>query len=249
MTNEEKTAALEAFLRGELNESEVAQFQRLLREDPALRAELALHKELEAALGASPWHELHSTAASVLRENRPASEKYRPVVYWLLAAMLALALLAAWLVLRPSGHDSKEQLFAAYFQPPAVLVQPGQRRAETPGKPDGNHPIDSLYRAKNYGAALRILEAQVQQPGFEPSSAHFYQLGLLYLANREADPALRSLNRIEVGYVYEKQWYHALAMLLSVGADVRTKFELLAIADSDSPFKQDATALLKRLER
>ena len=247
MTNEEKSAALEAFLRGELSTAEAGPFRRILQGDPALRAELALHQEIEEALGASPLNEWRSTVTSILEENRPTAPKRRPLVYWLLAALLALGL-AAWLLLRSVGHESKEQLFAAYFQPPTALDQPGQQRTGGFARPDGNQLADSLYRAKNYRAALQVLEAQARNPAFEPSSAFYYQLGLLYLANREAGPALLNLNRIEVGYVYEKQWYHALAMLLSVGADVRTKAELQAIAYSDSPFRQDAAALLKRLE-
>ncbi len=246
MTNEEKTAALEAFLRGELSTAEADRFQRVLQDDPTLRAELALHQEVEEAVGTSPLNDLRSTVTSILQENRPAPPKRQPLVYWLVAALFVLGL-AAWL-LRSDGHESKEQLFAAYFQPPATLDQPGQQRTDTYSRPDGNRLADSLYRAKNYTAGLQVLEAQTRNPAFEPSSAFYYQLGLLYLANREAGPALRNLSRIEIGYVYEKQWYHALAMLLSIGADARTRTELQAIAYSDSPFRQDAAALLKRLE-
>ena len=249
MMNEEKLVVLEAFLRGELNAEERDAFLRQLQKDPALRAELALHQEVEEALGASPLNELRSTVTSILQEHRPAPQKHADFVYWLLAALVILGFLTAWLILRSTAHESKEQLFAAYFQLPATLGQLGQQRTDSHSRPDDNWLTDSLYRAKNYVATLQALEAQTQNPAFELSSAYYYQLGLLYLVNRKADLALRNLNRVEVGYTYEKQWYHALAMLLSVGVNAQTKAELQNIAYSNSPFRSDAAALLKRLEQ
>ncbi len=246
MTNEEKTAALEAFLRGEMSDTEAVQFQQLLQNDPQLQAELALHRELEEALGPSPLNALRDEAAAVLHNRRPpTSRRRRRLLYGLLAILVVLGLLVAWFALRPEERPTNSQLFARYFQPPTELSHPGQLRD---GAATRNLRVDSLYVVKNYAAALIELEEQGHALGFQPSSSYYYQLGVLYLANKQAGPALRNLDRIEIGYTNEKQWYRALAFLLSGIADDKAQAELQEIARSDSPFKQDAAELLKKMK-
>ncbi|MEO6039294.1 MAG: hypothetical protein ABIQ93_12855 [Saprospiraceae bacterium] len=247
MINEENRAALEAYLRQELSAAETDLFLHFVQNDPALRAELALHKEIEEATGASPLNEMRRTAALVLQGNRPKPAKRPALLYWGLALLFVLGALAFWMIWKSTGQGSQEQIFADFFHPPAILEPSALRGEEPQSGPAGNIPADSLYRVANYAAALKILEADERQPGVQRSSAFYYRLAIVYLANRQAEPAIRSLDRIAVGYQYEKQWYRALALLLS-GKVSQTKKALRVIIDSGGPFKQDAGTLLQRLD-
>lgn len=248
MTNEEKMVALEAFLRGELSDEADENFRQLLRTDPGLQAELNLRKEMEEALGPSPLNDFRASVRQVVLDNRPAPRSFRGPLLWLLAAGLTLILIVAWMLLRPSRPNTDARLFADYFQAPANLGWTTQQRSGgEPGTPQGIL-LDSLYQAKNYAASLNMLEKQAQNPGFQPSSTYYFQLGILQLANREPGRALENLDRVEVGYRYEKQWYRALALLLSGSARPETEAALRGIVQSDSPYKKDAADLLRRMD-
>lgn len=247
MTNEEKSAAIEAYLSGTLAPEQIRAFEDRLASDPALRKELALHRELPAALGDRAFNRFRDNLTSVVAENRASERRFPRGMYWTAAALFLLSCLVAVFWLYRARTTLAEQLFAAHFTPPATLLVPGAMRN---GSASAEFPlIEQLYQQKNYPAALAGMERMAAQPGFTESSTFHYQMTVLALAAGDGQLALRHVDRIEFGYFYEKQWYRALALLLARSEPAATRAALLEIARSDSPFRTDAAQLLQEMPK
>ncbi len=248
MTEEERYKLIDAYLKGDLTEAQRTSIERLRTEDASFQKELDEHLELREALGPSQVNAFRQMVGEVIKQNQARKKKKGFSLQYLIAIAAAVALLLiAWQVLKPEP-DTPEELFSRSFNPPALvaILRNAETISETEPTAQIQKEIDSLYRRKNYQEALSRLNAYGNQFPETRSSDFYYWSGLLFLLTDQADRALEAFSQVETGYPYDKPWHIALTYL-KTGDRRRAQAAFSAIAQSESPYREEAATILKAL--
>ncbi|MEM0997901.1 MAG: tetratricopeptide repeat protein [Bacteroidota bacterium] len=214
---------IERYLRGELPENEQRAFAERLATEPALAAEVDLHRQLDAAIGDSETMEFFAAAqASEARyfsetasESAPETSDSvrRPrwrTVYTIAAAVLILAVVGVF-TLQNLGESSPEALYQEYF----TVYSGAEWRSGSPVLETELKAAFSVYQAQDYAAAQTAFAAlEAKSP--DNATVRFYH-AMSAMANRDiatALPRLRGLSTTS-GHTFrsQAQWYLALAYL------------------------------------
>lgn len=131
---------IEAYLAGDLPPEEREEFERQMAADPALAAEVALHRRLEKALSDKPKQDFRRKVADLAEEFPPPSGQ-GPVkgslFRWWLPVLAVLVTVAVWWQLTRPDRESPEQVMDAPDVEEAVAdtLQPGQLLSDTVASP------------------------------------------------------------------------------------------------------------------
>lgn len=218
MDQAEKYDRIERFLAGSLTGIELVAFETAMREDPALREEVALHREAMEALGEGSVHAFRV----LLREvdagwEKPEQQKKGRILplnlRWIAGVAAALLLLiSAYFLFRP--QPTSAELFAVFFEPyPMVLSERGATGDET-DEALLNEAM-AAYSAERYGeAAAAFGQLAVRFPGLP---AYRYYAGVSALSAGDPEAAVAVLEPLadEPGHFFREQsrWYLGMAHL------------------------------------
>lgn len=251
---------LQAYLEGELSESEVAAFEQLIAEDPDLAERVRLHRRLESAFGDPTELALEEELRAIMEEEGDKGEEndelgrieplrnkrgksYR--TYLLVAASIALIAVVGFLLTDSGPGIPPGELFAAHYS-----TYDASKELRT----DGEIPKDLLdpafdhYIAKDYPAAQKDFSDIL---GLFPGHprATFY-LGLCQVENQELEEARKSFQAVidhkQNLYMTQSAWYLGLVCLkLDDQGCVREHLEPLA--ERDNLYKEGAEEILDEL--
>lgn len=213
--NEKDTTLIERYLAGELAGEALTDFQRRLKEEEVLAAELALYQEVNIRLAAMQKEELKAEWKTFLTENAPPearTRRLRPL--YMLSAIAAAGLLLLgiyWALLR----DTPAPLLAdSYWQQTADFTYQGAERSTTlpPAESQALQDAYAKFSEKDYANAHSIL-ATIPTPTSESAllsgACHYY---LEDYAKAQA-AFQQILDTPDFSSKDEARWYLALTML------------------------------------
>lgn len=269
MNEEQLYERIESYLSGQMPSEDAAAFRREMESDPALAAEVALHRGIaEAVAEEEEAEDLDNKIGAVLKKGRgeavgPSARRRflsRPLLRAAAsAALLILAALAAYFYLS-RADNSLEALFAEYVgYPESIYEESTMRSAEgqAPERAAQASRLDSLwkaadvlYRQGRYQEALGVLE-EIGRPesgslSGDASKLHYYR-GILQARAGQYAGAASSFEQVAAEYDEDAAWKRALALLRLEGRREEAVGLLREISGSDTPQKDNARELLERL--
>lgn len=213
---------IEDYLDGLMSDDDRKVFETEVGTNPELAQALATVREARERLQ-QQWG--HAAADAALREtlndfgtrffkSGGSAQKtgggakffQMPRAWWAAAAAIAL-LVTAWFFLRPA---TPEQLYAQYRTFPEASFT---LRASDPGQQTLENAATS-FNAKNYSAALELLQSQLATDPANLEAQFFSSLCLLELKRYdEAIATLEPISNTANSWADEAQWYLALSYL------------------------------------
>ncbi len=251
MDTEQSYELIERYLSGQMEELERKAFEQRLANEAALREELDIHRELEAAVNEKEVRAFSDLLIEVDQANQAggteSSQRIRPLfaprTWWSMAAV-ALVLVGAYFILRPSNQIYEEELFAAHYETPSLRLTVRGDSLET-----AIDLVEKSYRSQDFKSALihlqNLAEIDPENPAFD-----YYQ-GIVLLELDQAEEALLVFTDIVAqgssnNYFQEAQWHQGLTYLkLEQWTEARSVFESMA-ANPDHYFSDQAATVLSR---
>lgn len=245
--SEQEIQWMDRYLKGTLDGSERAEFERRCQEDPDFAEAVRLHTLAEFAIrkGAEAqkrtqyqeafdaWYDQQTTPVRKI--------SYQPL--WLAAAAAVLLLIAIGIFFNPFAPDSPDRLYRDFVEVPAFSTVRGQDTAPWP-------EARAAYREKDYEQVIRLLEPiylRADHPDFDKAA---YFTGIAYLQIDAYGPAAKALQSVSPtsGFGEAAQWYLALC-LLAQGEIASCTAQLQTILANSSHFQHAAaTRLLDQLQ-
>jgi TolA-binding protein len=186
--------------------------------------------------------------------------KTRRFSVWQWAAAASIALLVGvglWFISSKKTDNSAifvAEAFKAETVVPDVLIS--KLKSQT-GMATGQADADllrcfELYKAKDYAAAKTALQAHVTQFGDKTDirAAEFYFALTCIATQTDGTKAISTLQNLqkETAWMSEANWFLALAYLQN-GQNTEGSVLLKKIAENGDNFKEEAVALLQKLEK
>jgi tetratricopeptide (TPR) repeat protein len=219
---------IEQYLAGTMTADGRRDFERRLDTDPALRAEVLLHREVTETLRGEKVHELRRVIKDVDQSfTIPKSTNLRagpnnsrsrilsfPRVLSIAAAVLVLVV--AVFVLMPDRSVGTDTLFAQHYEPYEMILN--QRSV------DETETLEQLirtavmaYETKDFEQAAILFENLSQE---QPDAETFQlYLGVSLLSSGAAEAAIITLEKLNEKasplFVEQSRWYLAMAYLKS----------------------------------
>lgn len=250
--NELYKEMIERYLEGDLTAEERIAFEQQLQQDPALAAELALHKKIHAEMQQHTLHEkkqqeLNTTITSLNKEFFKQPAPVRRIKRWWYAAAgvaAAVVLLLVWNLFSGTESFDNKKLFAYYAKNPEEL--PGGERG---GAADSLRlKAAALYNSQDYRNALPLLRTLTAANPEDKQLQMALAISLMH-ADLYAE-AIRIFERIQTGssvYMGEATWYKALTLLKQ--NNLSECYEVLEqIPETNSHYKQ-AAELMKKITK
>ena len=212
--SEDYTTLFDQYLRGELNQAEVVEFENRLVADEGFLQQFNLHKETLDGIDLHFDQILKSKLKVVENELSQQPATSRPRIWWGIAAAITVLLVSTFLLYdRQAGIDDPYQ---AFYKPYPNIVSPSSRSLA------GESDIWSYaYDAGDYAAAMSAIEQQLQ---LSPDSLDllFYH-GQSALAINQLPEASRQfqvvVNRDSSRYTGPAIWYLSLIELKKGNSD------------------------------
>ena len=180
---------IEAYLRGTLNEQELAAFQKRREDDPAFDREVIDYSQIINQIRSTHeqdfMNKLRHWDSEI--ENRQEAKVIPFRRIFLIAASALLLAIAGLYVFRNSQSDH-EQLFQEYFQPYENVI------SERSGKNDSEQKGMDLYDQKKYEEAIVQLKLAATEDSNNASLACY--LGIAYLAAGHVQEAKTTFDAI-----------------------------------------------------
>ena len=242
---------IDDYLNGVLSKEDQAAFEKTLEEQPELRAELELYREIESTLAADFQHEQENAAvkATLTSESKAffAEEKKEAKVitlqrsHWIrsiaVAAAVVLVIVFAWPYLKPSASLQYADLA---HHPKASFTEMGGTEEWLP-------QAEKAFNAGNYAGAIQPLQTYLLAHD-ENTQAWFY-LGICLLETNEYDKAgtlFQQISTSDTAYKTEAVWYLALTALKK--GDTKTCKDYLMQIPEGSGHYAEAQKALKKLD-
>ncbi len=209
--------------------------------------------EVDETTQAEPEREVERGAKAKLRLNTQTREFKNWMQQWgvswkpsLAAALVVIALVASFFVLRQAGYR-KNLIEISTFNPPVYM------KSEMRNSTEKNHAAFEeamvFYNKKEYRKALEILETIQNKPG-NPRTIFFK--GICYLLCDQPSGAVTEFEKIidamNPSYYDEAIYYHAIGLLRLNEVD-RALEELQNLAaDTYSPYAPNAWSLIDKIK-
>ena len=230
MNTKERYDLIEKYLDQKMSTGERQQFEEQLKNDPALKEELELHRQVSATLKGEKVHELRSILTDVDKNwgTEKTSQKgvartinFRRVIA--IAATVLLLVMAYQMFFIGGQSISNEQLFADNFQPYQMLLSQRNLSAE-----EKNATLENAISAYSKGDFQTASDAFQLLSENEPDdiSYQFYS-AVAQLGAEKNETAITIFSNIistqSNPFKEQSQWYLALAYLQIEKTDDATK--------------------------
>lgn len=186
----------ERYLSDSLNAEERDAFEKEMAENPVLREEVALHKDVPAGIDLHFDHELKKQLQAVEHDIKMENQttKDTPGYKWILCIASSLILIITGIYFVVNQSLSSEEKFVSYYHPYPNIVSPAERSGEVSS---ANITALDLYEQGNYAAAIEAFEKNQQETINNSSLRFYYALSLLSLGNsNDAIPHLMELSQL-----------------------------------------------------
>jgi tetratricopeptide (TPR) repeat protein len=248
MEQDEKNIDLiEAFTKGLLSESDLADFERRRATDADFASEVAdyllIMKEIRTAEQRAFHHKLKGWENEI--DGEKSKGKVIPMrrILSIAATLLIVALAGGYAIFKNLPVQGNDELFTKYFQPYDDVIT--ERSTE-------ESPLQlgmNLYNQEKYAMAIPYFETFLKEKPTE-AAAQMY-LGISYLADNKMGSAkdlFENLIRNDRGLYKEiAEWNMALIYLKSNETELLKKSLQQIIAQKDHPYADEAVSLSEEL--
>ena len=237
---------LKNYLQGKLAPDESAAFEERMKQDKAFRKEVNIHKAILAGMDQHFDKRLKDVLIREERTARGASGRNSGIKWLTIAASIALAISAAFLLFLNRGVNHQE-IFDQYYRPYQNVISETER-----GEQD---TLNSYYReafrkyeAQSYQEAVEAFN-QLRTQDIQDSAITFY-LGLSLLATGNTDEAVRLLQKVATDkhpLSEPAYWYLGLAHI-KAGNIIEAKEVFELIKTNRSSYTSRAEKILEELD-
>ena len=229
MISEKDIEIIEAYLKGELPETRMADVEDKITSDPAFASRVEMLRDMSEALKGDA-NRFNQTLASVMKSEE---KKTVPLRKWLMVAAVFVGLMVAFFLLNTSGPDN---LYTAYFEvPPENVI--------TRNDQSGNLLDQALsaYKRSDYGEALSLFDRA------QPKSAevNFYT-AICHMTEGNHNASLQLLEGLRgtAGSLNSAvEWYLGLSHF-QLGNEEEAKSVLIQLAETDGYYARRAKEFL-----
>lgn len=214
---------IEDWLDGTLGADEKTAFEAEMRGNPALEAEVRLHRAIRQAMREREVGVFRQTVDALLDAADSTSAARRekrmqlPRVILALAASLLLILAAIWFFQQTVG-PGPDQLYSEAFRPPVQFGFKGMQYAVRDTSALQSWPewsrLNEAWMANNLDEALRIaLEIAQTDTAVSRSQSAWYAAGVIALSKKNTNAALEYLEKAGSVDPFGEDiiWYKALS--------------------------------------
>lgn len=246
----EYTVFIERYLRGEMIPDELNWFEKEIEGNQQLRSEIELHKKIDLVLTDNELIELknqldliHQEIEEVTENGQGAIRKiYRRVYYSAAALVVGVLVFTMYLTNR---NFTTQKLIDRFYEPEVASVT----LRGTDSNKDLLAKAMHLYNNKEYGQAIEIFEAILQEDGSK-IGLNLYS-GISHMEIEKYDLANERFQRIIENkpnpFVESATWYLGMCYLQTEKKDkALEQFEVLA--DTDGFYRKDAKRILRRMK-
>ena len=263
MHSQETYELIERYLAGECAKAEAAELEAQAAADPALKALIELHREMESTFTDQKTMDFSAALAQVDAdyhaeevEEKPTTEKNttapkaksKPFNWqvWGIAASIAILVgFGSIYFLNRGGNASPEALFGEYFSP---TLAPSAFRSDEDVLEKRYQAAFDAYNEKAYAEAATAFEG-IYTSSTNQKTAEFYA-AVSFLAADQGDraiPIFEGFVSTTNSYTTQSQWYLALAWLQKAAPD-KAKPYLVTVAAKPGKYQADAKAILEKLD-
>ena len=242
---------IDDYLAGKLPEAERASFEKELADNPELREELNLYKEVEGSLAANFAHEKENNAVAenlksmsgefFTEEKKEAKMVTMQRSQWILriavAAAVILVVVFAWPYLVSSSPPQYADLAN---HPQASFTEMG-------GVEDLLPKAEKAFNEGDYAGAIESFQTYLLED--DQNTQVWFYLGICLLETDQNDSAemlFKQISTMNSAYKTEAVWYLALTAL-KVG-DIETCTDQLNQIPEGSSHYEEAQKTLKKLK-
>jgi tetratricopeptide (TPR) repeat protein len=236
------------YLEGELDAITSIRFEEDLKNDPNLRRELELYREVDKALADNEVMDLRMQLQKMHLQlspemNKPSKPNLKKVSAIAIAA--SLALLLGLSAINFFWYGSSQKLLEKYYQPYEMTA------TTRSGNSIPDHTLRDaleLYQNQQYKEAVELFE-KVLATDANQMGTQFYA-GISYFEIAEYQKAGKSFSRVidhnDNLYIEQAKWYLGFCYLKTEDKK-RAIIQFAEIANSDSYYSEKAKTILKKL--
>lgn len=244
-----QTEEIDRYLSGDLKEEEELMFESDVLGNAVLRAELELHKEIEAAMIEQDVirlrTQLNSIGKEVVKEKgRSIRMPWRKIAVVSVAASLML-MVGIRSVMPPTGNSDTE-LYTSYYSP---YEGSGIARSGNAGVDNTLTIALQKFNARDYDSALSLFQQVIAYDSDNPVG-HFYS-GVSYQETGRFTQAIAAYEVVVKDkdnlFVEQSEWYIGLCYLQTQERKKAYR-QLERISKSNSYYNKKAEAIIRKMK-
>lgn len=230
------------YFSGTLSESDLREFEILLKTDPDFKEKFEFEKDVRAAIISEKKDNLRRGFQTIEKNRQAEKGKNSNLVKYLIAASVAI-------LLGIVGFNyfnkpiSNENLFAQNFEPYRNIIEPITRNNNQ--KNERQFAFES-YEMGNYKKAVTSFEQLYKSSGETYYLFYIANAEMALGKNNEAIKNLETHQKYNDEFFEKSQWYLALAYL-SNNQTEKAKILLKAISKNKTFNYKNAAAILEKL--
>lgn len=244
-----QTETIEAYLAGELRDSELLAFETSLKEDLELQEAVALHKEINLAILDKNAFALRASLNEIFEANK--SDKKNTIIrslfpkkhfYKVAAAVAGFMLIGGSSILLIDTKPSSERIYSSYYNPTAISTNV----RSLSGIQDQNILEGyELFQKGKFQEATAYFNADPNSAvGQLLNGISFMELGDYKKANTYFNHLIEDNNNL---FVDQAQWYLSLSYIKTGNID-KAKEHLKILTQEKGAFKDKAQKILTDLK-
>ncbi|PKP22531.1 MAG: hypothetical protein CVU05_03505 [Bacteroidetes bacterium HGW-Bacteroidetes-21] len=247
MNKEENIRRIEAFLDGEMPESESLLFLKELEQNPDLQAEMDLHKTIREAMVDRETDDLRKTLTAIRMKH--SSSKNRSRTWYVAASIVGLLMVlgSVFVTLHYSRTKfSDHELFEAYFQ--QVDAGTLTRNANGFEVSDIQEALN-FYDQKNYQKAINLLQGLPET--LTNNALKDYFTGLSYMGlmkYNEAIPYFQAVAQNKETLYYEDAIWQSGLCYLKLSDRVSAIHEFKKLQNGSTYYKTKSQEIISKID-
>lgn len=237
------------YLEGEMDPIEATGFEESLENDPELKEEVDLYREVEEAISDTEALDLRSQLDEIHEELTPQLEKMKKrsskqVLRYAVAASIAVIISLGTYSLFFKKVDNNKIVTEFYKPYDVTLVNRSANTSITPLMREALYK----YETKDYEEAI-VLFKEILEINPQMTASHLYS-GISYLEIEQYKNAEKSLTAVlehnDNLYMEQADWYLGMVYLLNEEKD-KARMQFRKISNSDGYYEDEARKILRKL--
>lgn len=239
------------YLEGEMDPIEASGFEETLENNPELKEEVDLYREVDSAIADTEVLELRAQLDEIHEELSPELEKLsrkssKRVLRYAVAASIAVIIsLGTYSLFFKKVNNNK--IVSEFYKPYDVTLV--NRSANDHIAPEMREAL-YYYENHEYSKAVTLFDKILEMKP-EMTASNFYS-GISYMELGEYSKAKSSFNAVinhnDNLYIEQSQWYLGMVYVLTDELD-KARVQFMKIKKADGFYRDEAAVILRKLRK